>query len=358
MSGRRVLAARLDSMGDVLLTGPAVRAVASEDAVTMLVGPGGRAAGELLPGVDEVLTFTAPWIVAEPPPVDRGDIDSLITRLAAGAFDRMIVFGSFHQSPLPMALLGRLAGIPWIGAYCEDYPGSLLDLRHRDPDEDVPEAERAMSLVRAAGYGHGDSCLSVRRPLPDTTHITGRESYVVVHPGASVPARRPAPDRSRAIVSALLAEGHRVVVTGTADEARLAAHVACDDATNVAGRLDLAQLADVLDRADVVVAPNTGPAHLAAAVGTPVVSLFAPVVPLTRWAPHGVPRIVLGDQSAPCRDTRARHCPVRGHPCLNGIAPYDVVAAVHRFTTHREDNPEVANPEAANPEVATTGGGR
>ncbi|MGB8199279.1 MAG: glycosyltransferase family 9 protein, partial [Pseudonocardiaceae bacterium] len=46
------------------------------------------------------------------------------------------------------------------------------------------------------------------------------------------------------------------------------------------------------------------------------------------WAPYGVPTVVLGDQDAPCRDTRARRCPVPGHPCLSGVDPADVVAAV------------------------------
>ena len=87
-------------------------------------------------------------------------------------------------------------------------------------------------------------------------------------------------------------------------------------------------LAAVLADAGVVVAPNTGAAHLAAAVGTPVVSLFAPVVPAARWAPYGVPVIVLGCQDAPCAATRARVCPAPGHPCLDLIDPADVVAAV------------------------------
>ena len=68
-------------------------------------------------------------------------------------------------------------------------------------------------------------------------------------------------------------------------------------------------------------APNTGAAHLAAAVGTPVVSLFAPVVPAERWAPYGVPTVLLGDQDAPCAGSRARSCPVPGHPCLDRIEP-------------------------------------
>ena len=91
----------------------------------------------------------------------------------------------------------------------------------------------------------------------------------------------------------------------------------------------------MLERAAVVVVGNTGPAHLAAAVGTPVVSLFSPVVPADRWAPWGVPVRLLGDQHAPCRDTRARECPVDGHPCLTGVPPDEVVAAVTGLATER-----------------------
>jgi ADP-heptose:LPS heptosyltransferase len=89
-----------------------------------------------------------------------------------------------------------------------------------------------------------------------------------------------------------------------------------------------------------VVAPNTGPAHLAAAVGTPVVSLFAPVVPAARWAPFGVPTALLGDQGALCRDSRARTCPIPHHPCLDGINPAQVCAAVTSLIRDREDTSE------------------
>jgi ADP-heptose:LPS heptosyltransferase len=119
-----------------------------------------------------------------------------------------------------------------------------------------------------------------------------------------------------------------VLVTGGPSEAALAQLVAGEAATSVAGRTDLAQLAAVLAGAAALVVGNTGPAHLAAAVGTPVVSLFAPVVPAARWAPYGVPVVRLGDQRAPCRDTRARQCPVPGHPCLSEIDPREVVDAV------------------------------
>ena len=128
------------------------------------------------------------------------------------------------------------------------------------------------------------------------------------------------------MVAELGDRGHRVVVTGT-DRAK-AGEVGGDHGLNLAGRTTTAELADVLRRARVVTAGNTGPAHLAAAVGTPVVSLFAPVVPASAWAPYGVAHRLLGAQDAPCADTRARRCPVPGHPCLNDVTAGQVLAAI------------------------------
>ncbi|HKT02838.1 MAG TPA: glycosyltransferase family 9 protein, partial [Rugosimonospora sp.] len=99
-------------------------------------------------------------------------------------------------------------------------------------------------------------------------------------------------------------------------------------ATDLGGRTSLAGLAELLAGAEVLVSGNTGPAHLAAAVGTPVVSLFAPTVPFGQWGPYRVPAVRLGDPLAGCRDTRATRCPVDGHPCLSDVDPQAVVAAV------------------------------
>jgi ADP-heptose:LPS heptosyltransferase len=96
----------------------------------------------------------------------------------------------------------------------------------------------------------------------------------------------------------------------------------------------MAQLAEVLASAEVVVVANTGPAHLAAAVGAPVVSLFAPTVPSARWRPWGVPHELLY-VDVPCAGCRARVCPVPGHPCLEGVEPRAVLAAVQRLAAER-----------------------
>jgi ADP-heptose:LPS heptosyltransferase len=334
----KILAVRLDSDGDVLLAGPAIRALAAAGSVTLLCGPRGRQAAELLPGVDDVVVWRCPWIEAAPDAVDTVDVDALVARLRTTNLDEAVVFTSFHQSALPTALLLRLAGIRRISAISEDYPGALLDVRHRvddgTPASDVPESERALSLAAAAGFplpAHDDRRLAVRRPLPTTTSLTGAEPYVVLHPGASVPARAWPAHRAAETVVALSEGGVRVVVTGSRDEKELTAGVAGVDAVDLGGRTTLAELAGVLAGAEAVIVANTGPAHLAAAVGTPIVSLFAPTVPAARWAPYGVPAVVLGDHAAPCRGTRATTCPVPGHPCLSSVTAADVLAALDRL---------------------------
>jgi histidinol-phosphate phosphatase family protein len=330
-TGGRVLVVRADSAGDVLVTGPAIRAVAAgASSVVLLCGPRGRASADLLPGVDEVLEWRLPWIDPAPDPVSAADMASLVDRVAASTVDEAIIFTSFHQSPLPLALLLRLAGVARIAAISDDYPGSLLDVRHRVPPG-IPEPERALSLAAAAGYGLGGAEPSLR-VRDDAGERLFSGDYVVVHPGASVPARACPPAVHAGIVRALTAQGRAVVVTGGPDETTLTASVAVDGAVDLGGSLSWKQLASVIAGASCLVVGNTGPAHLAAATGTPVVSLFAPTVGFGAWAPYRVPWVRLGDAGAPCRDTRASVCPEPGHPCLSGVEPASVVDAVNLLT--------------------------
>jgi ADP-heptose:LPS heptosyltransferase len=328
------LVARLDSAGDVLLQGPAVRAVAAGSRrVSLLCSPQGAAAAGLLPGVDELLVYPAEWIDPEPRPVRREAVMALVERLAGLRLDAAVVLTSYHQSPLPLALLLRMAGVPQVGAISDDYPGSLIDVRHRVPG-DVHEVERSLSLAAAMGFhlpAGDDGGLGLRRPGRLPAEAAGLAPFVVVHPGASVPARMWSPWRHARLVDELASRGRRVVVTGSEDEAALCARVAGRPRPGVldlSGRTDLATLAEVLAAAEVVVCGNTGPAHLSAAVGTPVVSLFSPVVPATRWRPWKVLHALLGRQDAACAGTRARECPVPGHPCLDGVEPEEVLAAI------------------------------
>ncbi|GAA0824820.1 hypothetical protein GCM10009525_17030 [Streptosporangium amethystogenes subsp. fukuiense] len=404
-----VLVARLDNAGEVLLAGPAIRAVAAgARQVVLLTGPRGRPAGELLPGVSRVVEWRAPWIDPTAPPVTGPHALRLLRIIRDTAPEQALILTSCHQSPLPLALVLRLAGTPRVAAVSADDPGSLLDVRHLvDEDVDVPESERMLGLARAAGFElpRGDSGgLAVRHPLPEVRHLTGPPGYVVVHPGTSVPARAWPAERWARAVRDLVRSGRRVVVTGGQDEHGLAARIAAGagqhglspgpvfaggwtggwtgggparlrgwrvdepaftagwvDGTcaatggrnwngpsaahggqrgrsvvDLGGRTTFPELAAVLAGACAVVVADAGPAHLAAAVGTPVVSLFAPLAPAGRWAPYGVPVVILGDQRTPCRVTREGACAVTGHPCLSSVPSARVVEAVDQLTPVKE----------------------
>lgn len=338
---RRVLVARQDSLGDVLLAGPAIRAVAAAGAhVTLLCGPGGRPAAELLPGVACVWEWRADWIDPRPRPVERDRVERFIAQTASRRFDQALILTSFHQSPLPLALLLRMAGVPKVAAISDDYPGSLLDVRHR-VDGETHEVERALSLAAACGYElpPGDDG-RLRLARVGAPHPRAQElgSYVVVHPGASVSARAWPWERHVELVGLLRERGRRVVVTGAPGERELTARVCAaprPGVVDLGGQTDLPQLAATIAGADAIVVGNTGPAHLAAAVGTTVVSIYAPTVPAVRWRPWGVPHWLLQRELA-CAGCRARECPVPGHPCMEDIAPEEVLEAVEELALVRE----------------------
>ncbi|MCU1429289.1 MAG: glycosyl transferase, family 9 [Actinomycetia bacterium] len=341
MKPAHVLIARLDNTGDVLLAGPAVRAVAAgARRVTFVSSTGGREAAALLPGVDDILEFDAPWVGFRPPAVEPAAIDGFERALSRAGIDAAFVLTSSHQSPLPLALLLRVAGVAWIGASSVDYPGSLLDLR-RTPIASEHEVERSLALVAAGGYrlpSDDDGALALRGPLPMWRPF--ERPYVVVHPGASIPARGYDADRAAAVVDLLVDDGWCVAVTGGCDERSLTGTVAGVPRPNVrdiAGDTDLSGLAGVMAGAAAVVCGNTGPAHLAAAVGTPVVSIFAPVVPAGRWRPWRVPTVLLGAQDIECAGCRARTCPVPMQPCLAAVTPAVVANAVGALVSRSEE---------------------
>jgi ADP-heptose:LPS heptosyltransferase len=334
-----VLIARQDSLGDVLLAGPAIRAVAAGARVTLLCGPRGRAAAELLPGVSEVLEWRADWIDAEPEPLQRERVERLIALVSAQRFEEALILTSHHQSPLPLALLLRMAGVPRIGAISEDYPGSLLDVRHRVRG-DLHEVRRSLSLMAVCGYElpPGDDARLRLRRLPQVPSAArALHPYVVLHPGASVSARAWPDWRHAELLELLLERERNVVVTGSRAERSLTARI-CGAPhprlVDLGGATDLAGLAATIAGAQAIVVANTGPAHLAAAVGTPVVSLYAPTVPSARWRPWGVPHRLL-ERQVPCAGCRARECPLPRHPCMRDIGAAEVLRALEELAPAR-----------------------
>ena len=132
------------------------------------------------------------------------------------------------------------------------------------------------------------TCLS----RPDVSAGTAREDVTVVHPGAAAGSRRWPADRFIDVAGRLVADGHRVVITGGGSETPLARRIAAGSGAEPLTGMDLAELAAVIASARVVVCGDTGVGHLASAYGTPSVLLFGPISPVL-WGPPALRRHVV-----------------------------------------------------------------
>ncbi len=152
-------------------------------------------------------------------PCDAGAVAAVVEQLRAAAVDDALVLTSFHQSPLPLALLLRLAGVDRIAAVSVDHAGSLLDAR-LSYDEGAHEVTQGLAVAAALGYllPAGDDTSLRLRPLPPVEPPAGGDRYVVIHPGASVPARSLPPTLLGSTVDELIGRGWAVVRTGMAVE--------------------------------------------------------------------------------------------------------------------------------------------
>ncbi len=340
---RRVLCVRLDTLGDVLMTTPALRALkqsAPDRRLTLLTSPAGARAAALVPAVDEVVVYAPPWMKATAPRAGGTGDRAMLERLRAGAFDAAAIFTVYSQSPLPAALLCHLADVPRRLAHCRENPYQLLTdwVREPEPAEGVRhEVRRQLDLVAAVGAHTDDERLSLRVPAPARARLGAlfaaagvdvEQPWVVVHPGASAASRRyPAAlfaEVGRGLVRDL---GCQVVFTGVAGETALVESIRAamgEPSHSLVGRLDLGGLAALLERAPLLVANNTGPVHVAAALGTPVVDLYALTNP--QHTPWAVPHRVLS-HDVPCRWCYRSVCPEGHHACLRRIAPAAVVQA-------------------------------
>jgi lipopolysaccharide heptosyltransferase II len=355
-SARRILAVRLDNLGDVLVTTPAIRAIKRSlpsAEITLLASPVGAQAGQLNPDIADVIVYESPQMDPwQRLPHDSDREQRIIAELKRRQFDAAIIFTSFRQCPLVPAYLCYLADIPLRLAASIDGPGSLLTTRHIHPDHMMHEVERGLDLVGAIGCATDEVDLVLRVPdearmkMSDWRLELGDEQslisslqspvanpLVVVHPGCSMPARTYPWELFAEVVDLLVEQlGATVALSGTEGERELVERVAARVRPHnrgavlpLAGELSFAELCALIERADLAITNNTGPMHVAAAVKTPVVALFALTNPPEQWGPWRVPHRLL-NHDVPCRLCYKRACPYH-QECLRLVTPEVVLAA-------------------------------
>jgi lipopolysaccharide heptosyltransferase II len=342
---KRILCIRLDSLGDVLMTTPAIRALrasAPGRSITLLTSPAGARAAALIPEVDEVISYDAPWMKATAPRASSKPEYRLVESLRRLNFDAAVIFTVYSQNPLPAAFLAYLAGIPLRLAHCRENPYQLLThwVPEREPQAGIRhEVRRQLDLVITVGSEDKaqDIRLSLQVPpgsqraaqqLLDGFGIDLGQPWVVIHPGATAPSRRYRPD-GFAQVARILFQKFAIpaIFTGTRAEVGLIEEIRAHmgvPSYSLADQIGLPTFAALLDLAPLLISNNSGPVHVAAAVGTPVVDLYALTNP--QHTPWGVPHRVL-NQDVPCKYCYKSVCPEGHHNCLARVTPEEVVQA-------------------------------
>ncbi|MGI8554519.1 MAG: glycosyltransferase family 9 protein [Dehalococcoidia bacterium] len=233
-----------------------------------------------------------------------------------------------------------LADIPLRLAHCHEIPYGLLTDWPADPEPQRllrHEVRRHLDLVAGVGSTTDDERLSVRVSVAARERVRGRldelqpdrsRPWAIIHPGATASSRRYPPEGFARVARELTLQfGWQVLFTDSVDELDLIAEIRRTMAApswSLAGELPLEDLVALISEAPILIVNNTGPAHIAAATGTPVVELYALTNP--QHTPWAVPNRVLS-HDVPCKNCYRSVCPEGHHNCLRLVTPQTVVAA-------------------------------
>ena len=380
-SPRSILLVQLDHMGDAVLTSPMLprlRSAYPSARIDILASPSNRAIFEADPNVDRVIVAERNWFERKSSGralgsavwrlgrslrrerydlgIDvRGDVLTVLVLALAGVRRRVgwaMGGGAFlltdvaawepgrHEVRSRMALL-RCLGIEddeplrvAVGVSDDDRGRVAVLLRQA-----WPERSRARSAKRVAA-GRSEIRLADRRSRglsisdPEGLHagrFGERAPLLAVHLGAGTAAKRWPVRHWRALLTKFLGDGWRVVVIGGPDDVNSSADLlGHPDLRDWTGRLAISETAALLERADLFLGSDSGPAHLAACAGVPSVVLFSGTNRKGQWRPWSRRSLVVRGRVR-CRPCHHKACPIADHPCLAGLSPERVYAAARRW---------------------------
>lgn len=340
---RHLLAVRLDNSGDVVMLGPALRAIKEtlpDVRLTLLASPVGAMAVSLLPWIDNVIVWRSLWQdVGQRMRFDPAYELKFVNLLARQGIDGALIFTSFKQTPHVAGYACYLAGIPLRAGESKEFGGSTLTTELSGAPDELHQVERNLRLVERLGFAVRDRRLTVIIPenarleaaaLLARAGIDPYTPFILLHPGASAQARRYAAEQYGTLARLLTRRGWEVVVTGTEREAALV-EVVCERAPKahcLVGATSLPAFASLIERARLVICNDTLPMHLADAVQTPVVVLFSGTDREEQWRPR-VTRSRLLRRSTSCHPCYLFECPI-GLVCLD-IPPEEVIETVEEL---------------------------
>jgi ADP-heptose:LPS heptosyltransferase len=337
---KRILVLRLERIGDLLMTLPALadlRTLVPAAEIDLIVGSWNADLARAIDPVTRVASVDAAWLARES---QGGTLPSLIRaarRWRHTPYDLAINFEPDIRSNLML----RVSGAAWTAGYQSGGGGSLLDIAI-DYDDRAHTTDNARRLVSTVFQSAVPEDVSPTLVVPSASHQNASRllgdadgPLIGIHASGGRAIKQWPPERFSEVGRRLVdATGARIVLTGGPRDRDLVEAVKTalppSHVVDIAGHVDLLTLAGILERLDLLITGDTGPMHLAVAVGTPVVAVFGPSDP-ARYGPRGpYDRVVRVDlPCSPCN--RIRLPPERcvGHTpdCLAVIGPERVVEA-------------------------------
>ena len=298
---KNLLCIRPDNMGDLIMTGPALRALKETFGCKITVLTSSAAAGiaAFMPEVDEVITFDVPWVKNK---VVQGpeDFNLTIKDIKPRNFDAAIIFTVYSQNPLPTVMLAYLADIPLRLAYCRENPYQLLTdwVHDKEPYTTIKhQVQRDLDLVATIGATSSNDKLSLKisnDSWPEVqlkltaAGVNPAKRWILLHPGVSEEKRSFPPEMLIETAKLLIKEYDlQVLFTGAANEKILTNQLQTGTGNrsfSIAGLFNIDEFLSLVNHAELLISVNSGPVHIAAALQTPVIVLYAQTNPQhTPW---------------------------------------------------------------------------
>jgi ADP-heptose:LPS heptosyltransferase len=360
---KNIVCIRLDNMGDLLMSAPAIHALKKTvgSKITVLTSSMAEGMAKYIPFIDEVIAYDAPWVKKDALAAAEAT-QNIVEILKKKQFDGAVIFTVFSQNPLPAALLAYLAHIPLRLAYCRENPYELLThwVQETEPYTCIRhQVKRDLDLVKSIGATIRDDRISIAVPAGDEWDnvkeklskegFDSEKPWLIVHAGVSEKKRQYPLDQWIDTVRRIVQDLHcQVVLTGNASDRSLTDEIKKGVAKNVfsvAGLLDLGEFISLIAQAPLILSVNTVAVHIAAATHTPVIVLYAATNP--QHIPWKVPGKVLffdvpkeqRSKNEILRYVRDKYFPEEIPP----LPPVRIVGEVKEFLREKDHKPLVAD---------------
>lgn len=344
-SCKKILCIRPDNMGDVLMSGPAIRALKEsfECSVTLLTSSMAADIVPFMPEINEVMVFNAPWVKL------NGSCDAdffeIVKQVKEKEFDAAVVFTVFSQNPLPSAMIPYLAGIPERLGYCRENPYDLFNrwVPEQEPYHGIQhQVQRDLQLVGKVGAHTGENSLRLIVPGNGQTLLKRKldklgldpgKPWLIMHAGASELKRQyPAPEWISAGRQISEETKHQLILTGNKAEWEAVENIKRGigkQAFNAAGALSMEEFILLMGMAPLVITVNTATAHIAAATSTPLVVLYALTNPQhLPWKAKGKVLLFEVPSAVRSKNSILQYVQDELHPQgIPGIQPADIAEA-------------------------------